>query len=131
MDVTRTLDPEKNILYTIVTGQITLAEVHADMMRITAVPGYTPDMPGIVDMRQATVGLTTDELRQIADTVKSSPKVISGARRALLVATDLMYGLYRMFAAYASDGSTEYRVFRDEKQALAWLEEGRLRKNGH
>jgi len=131
MDVTRTLDPEKKILYTTITGQITLAEVRADMIRLITVPGYDPGMPGIVDMRGATAGLTSDELRQIAETVKSSPKVVSAARRALLVGSDLMYGLYSMFAAFASDGTTEYQVFRDEKKALAWLEEGRIRKNGH
>jgi len=131
MGVTRTLDPEKHILYTTITGQITVAEVRADMMRLTAVPGYTPDMPGIIDMRGATAGLTSDELRQIADTIKSNPKVVSGARRALLVSSDLMYGLYRMFAAYVSDGTIEYQVFRDKEKALAWVEEGRTRKNGH
>ncbi|HXF10807.1 MAG TPA: STAS/SEC14 domain-containing protein [Desulfuromonadaceae bacterium] len=131
MDVTRTLDPEKKILYTTITGQITLAEIRADMMRLTVVPGYSPEMPGLVDMRGATAGLTSDELRQIAETIKANPEVASGARRALLVSSDLMYGLYRMFAAYMSDGPNEYRVFRDEKQALEWLEEGRAQKNGH
>jgi hypothetical protein len=75
-------------------------------------------------MRGATAGLSSDELRQIAETVKNSPRTVNGARRALLVGSDLMYGLYRMFAAFASDGTTEYQVFRDEKLARAWLLDG-------
>jgi hypothetical protein len=123
METTRFVDTEKGIVITTVTGKITVAEIRADITRLRAQPNYTPDMPGIVDMRGATAGLTSDELRQIADVVKNSPKTVSGARRALLVGSDFMYGLYRMFAAFASDGSVEYQVFRDEKLAFAWVEE--------
>jgi hypothetical protein len=123
METTRFVDTEKGIVVTTVTGKITVAEVRADMVRLPAHPNYTPDMPGIVDMRGATAGLTSDELRQIADAVKSSPKTVKDARRALLVSTDLMFGLYRMFATFASDSSIEYQVFRDEKLAHAWIEE--------
>ena len=121
MHITRSIDADKRIAIAIVTGEITVAEVREDMVRLAAEPGYAPDMPGIVDMRGATAALTSDELRQIADVIKNSPKAVNGARRALLVSTDLMYGLYRMFAAFASDGTTEFRVFRDEKLARAWI----------
>ncbi|HEY1719280.1 MAG TPA: hypothetical protein VGH42_13435 [Verrucomicrobiae bacterium] len=130
MHITRSIDADKRIAIATVTGEITVAEVRADMARLAAEPGYAPDMPGIVDMRGATAGLTSDELRQIADVIKNSPKAVNGARRALLVSTDLMYGLYRMFAAFASDGTTEFRVFRDEKLARAWIGEiAEQRKN--
>jgi hypothetical protein len=121
MHITHSIDTDKRIVITTVTGEITVAAVRADITRLADEPGYAPDMPGIVDMRNATAGLTSDELRQIAETVKNSPKAVNGARRALLVSSDLMYGLYRMFAAFASDGTTEFRVFRDEKLAHAWI----------
>ena len=123
MHITRSVDLEKGIVYATVTGTITVAEVRADMARMTAESGYPPDMPGIVDMRNAQAGLTSDELRQIAETVKNSPKVVNHTRRALLVSSSLMYGLYRMFATFISDGTTEYRVFYDEQLARAWIEE--------
>lgn len=123
MHVTRSIDTDKRIAIATVTGEITVAEVRADMARLATKPGNVPDMPGIVDMRGATAGLTSDELRQIAEVIKNSPKAVNGARRALLVGSDLMYGLYRMFAAFASDGTTEFRVFRDEKLAWAWIGE--------
>lgn len=123
MHITRSVDLEKGIVYATVTGTITVAEVRADMARMTSESDYPPDMPGIIDMRNAQAGLTSDELRQIAETVKNSPKVVTHTRRALLVNSNLMYGLYRMFATFVSDGTTEYQVFRDEQLARAWIEE--------
>jgi hypothetical protein len=123
MHIARFIDLEKGIVYSTVTGTITVAEVRADMARLAAEPVYAPDMPGIIDMCNATAGLSSDELRQIAEVVKNSPKVVAHTRRALLVSTDLMFGLYRMFATFASDGSMEYQIFRDKKPAYAWIEE--------
>jgi hypothetical protein len=123
MHIARFIDLKKGIVYSTVTGTITVAEVRADMARLAVEPVYAPDMPGIIDMRNATAGLSSDELRQIAEVVKNSPKVVAHTRRALLVGSSLMYGLYRMFATFVSDGTTEYRVFSDEQLARAWVEE--------
>jgi len=90
MHITRFIDWKKGIVYSTVTGTITVAEVRADMARLAAEPVYAPDMPGIIDMRNATAGLSSDELRQIADVVKNSPKVVAHTRRALLVGTSLI-----------------------------------------
>jgi hypothetical protein len=121
MDVSRTIDPDRHFIYTTVTGEITLAEIYEDMVRLASDPNYQPEMTGIVDMRNATVELTADELRQLAGELRNRPKVVARARRALLVGSDLAFGIYRMFATLAMDGSTDYRVFRDEQAARDWL----------
>jgi hypothetical protein len=123
MHVVRTIDQDKHAVYSTVTGEITMEEIRADMVRLAAEPLYSPDMPGIVDMRNATAQLTTDELRQITDALKQSPRVVSRTRRALLVGSDMAEGLYRLFATLAADGRTEYRVFRDEGMARDWVDE--------
>jgi hypothetical protein len=121
MEVSRTIDPARHFIYTTVTGEITLAEIYEDMVRLASEPNYSPDMPGIVDMRNATVRLTTDEIRQLAEELRKRPLVVARTRRALLVGSELAFGIYRMFATLALGGWTDYRVFRDEQAARDWL----------
>jgi SpoIIAA-like len=123
MDTTRFIDTKKGIVYTTVTGELTLKEVRADMENLTADPSYRPTMPGLVDLRGVTKLLTTDEITQLAETIRSSPRVVAHTHRALLVGSDLSFGMYRMFEALSTGGSVEYRVFRDEAEARAWVEE--------
>ena len=120
MQINRHIDPKRQIAIAVVTGTITVAEVRADVMQLASTPYAGSDMPGLIDMRNATAGLNADDLLEIAETVKRA-RAIGRTRRALLVGNDLMFGLYRMFASFATGGATEYRVFRDEDQALAWL----------
>ena len=123
METRRTIDPDKGIVWTTVTGELTLAEIRADMAQLAANPAYRPDLPGLVDMRGVTKFLTAEETAQLAEQLKSSPKVVNRARRALLVGSELSFGMYRMFEALMSGGTVEYFVFRDEAEARAWVEE--------
>lgn len=119
MNVHRVID--NGMVYSTISGEISLAEIKADMARLAADPLYHPSMPGIVDMRAAHSGLTADDILAISEMIKSSPKVVSGARRALLVSTEEMYGIYRMFESFSAGGTVEYRVFRDEQEARQWI----------
>jgi hypothetical protein len=62
--------------------------------------------------------LTVEELREIAAAVETKPGPGITARRALLVANDLSYGVSRMFEICSQHGTFEYRAFRDEAEAL-------------
>jgi hypothetical protein len=123
MDTSQFIDTEKGIVYTTVTGEVTLREISADMAQLADDPSYRPDMPGLVDLRGATKVLDAEETVQFAQFIKSSPRVVNHARRALLVGSDLSYGMCRMFEAMAEDGTVQHRVFRDEAEARAWVEE--------
>ncbi|HEX4343590.1 MAG TPA: STAS/SEC14 domain-containing protein [Verrucomicrobiae bacterium] len=123
MHVSRSVDPARHIVYTTITGEITVAEVRADLLRLAADSKNQPNLPGIIDMRKAEAQLTADEIQQLAGFVVSHPQVVNSTRRALLVATDVMFGLYRMFATFAGNASVEFQVFRDEQKALEWVME--------
>jgi hypothetical protein len=120
MQIHRTIDRDKHFIYTTITGEVTMREILAAMAKIATDRTHDPDMPGVVDLREATMGMTDEEFIQIAEKVKTSPKVVGKSRRALLVNTDFSYGMSRMFQAFAADGPTEYRVFRDEHEAREW-----------
>jgi len=123
MHVERTIDADRHTIYTTITGDFTLKEVYDDIARLTALHDYSPDMPGIVDMRNANALLTPEEIRQLTAKIKKSPRTVARTRRALLVGSDRMFNLYTAFAAMAGEGMTDYRVFRDEQEARDWVEE--------
>jgi len=120
MNVHRVID--NGVVYSTITGEISLAGIKADMARLAADSSYDPSMPGIVDMRAAHAAFTADDIVALTEMIKHSPKVVSGARRALLVATEEMYGIYRMFESFSTGGTVVYRVFRDEQEARKWIE---------
>jgi hypothetical protein len=53
--------------------------------------------------------------------VAASRVFAPGARRALVAPADHVYGLSRIFAAYADTGLQEVKVFRDMPTAERWL----------
>jgi len=121
MQISRTIDTSKHVVYATVTGEITMEEVCADLRQVAAQKNHQPELPGIIDMRKATTHLTADEIQQLAGFVTRHPKAVRSTRRALLVETDVMFGLYRMFSVYAGNSSVEFEVFRDEQKALEWV----------
>jgi hypothetical protein len=123
MQVKRFIDRDKHTIYTTFTGELTLDEMREDMARQATEPGYSPDMSGILDMRNATVKLTEDEFQHLAEIIKKHPQVFGRTRRAFLVDSDPAFEQFNKFAAFTKEGLTEYRVFRDEKKARDWIEE--------
>jgi hypothetical protein len=127
METRRVIDTEKGIVHITVTGPITLAEIKEDLAQLAAATSRRPEMPRLIDLRGATSHLTREETQELADLVKSDPRSVSRTRRALLVGSDLSFGMYRMFESFAAGGAIDYRVFRDEPGARAWLEETAVR----
>jgi hypothetical protein len=104
MHIERFTDRDRRVVYTTVTGEITAKEIFADIKRLSTDPSFDPGMAGFVDMRKATAHLAANEIQRIAYIVKTNPRIAGPTRRALLVSTDLLYGIYRMFEAYAAGG---------------------------
>jgi len=123
MQIHRTKDRVDGIIRTTITGEISLGDALADMARRADDPSYDPQMPTLVDLREAHSNMTADEVVSLTQTIKNNPQRAGGGRRALLVNTALMRGLARMFAAFAEDGPVHYQLFDDEAKARAWLKE--------
>jgi hypothetical protein len=123
MESKRSIDAEKGIVYITVTGPMTLAEVKEDLAQADAATSQRPEMPRLIDLRGATQFITSEEMAQFADFAKSGGRGGCRVRRALLVGSDLSFGMYRMFESFAAGSAVEYGVFRDENAARAWVEE--------
>jgi hypothetical protein len=126
MDVHRTIDTEKGIVYTTVSGALTLNEIRADMEHLNTEAGYHPGMPVLVDLRGVVKLLTKEETAQLADFIKSNPRTVKRGQRALLVGSELAFGMYRMLESLASGSAVEYRVFRSEQEARIWIEDAAI-----
>jgi hypothetical protein len=84
-------------------------------------PLFDPAFDQLIDGRAITDlgGVGTREVRFLAD--NRDGVHAQGARRAFVVATDVGFGMSRMFQGLSnSDG--DVRVFRDYDEALGWLD---------
>ncbi len=79
-------------------------------------PDFVPDFSQLMDFTHVTeVALTSEDLRRIADRSIFSPD----SRRAILVSSDLVFGLSRMFEIFRDIlGEKGIRVFRNLEEAL-------------
>jgi hypothetical protein len=86
-----------------------------------------PDFPDrailLWDIRESTSleERSTDELRRITSAL--GPKAHRHSNTsALLVSSDLYYGLMRMATAYGDEFESNSKLFRDEAEALEWID---------
>jgi hypothetical protein len=79
----------------------------------------------LVDMREADFRKVTSHAIITAGRNLSSPCVLGEARRiAIVVATDEVYGLMRMFQLTAANAPSTVRLFREYADAARWIEMG-------
>jgi hypothetical protein len=71
----------------------------------------------LIDLRAVHVAMTAAEIRAIAELAKRQPS----GRRAIVVSTDVDYGLMRMLELMAEPGPRVFAVFRSMDDACLWL----------
>ncbi len=72
----------------------------------------------LIDIRLSKENRSADELKGIAAMVSQQVK---NARIAIVVESELLYGLSRMFAVYVSRDAAVIKIFSEEVTALQWL----------
>jgi hypothetical protein len=83
-------------------------------------PEFDPAFYQLLDLSKADGSeVTADGVRALAS---RPPLFSSSARRALVVRSDLGFGMSRMFELLREGKSGEVRVFRDIDEARAWLD---------
>ena len=80
-------------------------------------PDFRPTMDALVDARTLTSVFSATEVRQLASVTPFRAE----SRRAMVVASDLQFGLGRMYGLTTEDDRPEARVFKDMQEARAWL----------
>jgi len=104
------------------TGHLLAGDVVDHLAVLRADRKNVAGLPVFVDCRGLTTALTSKELRAIATTIRASTKAgVARIRCAMFVETDLMFGLVRMFEAYADGVPLSISAFHDRAEALHWL----------
>jgi hypothetical protein len=114
------VDDDAWTVYVTVTGPVTPAEVAEAMESARQDPHMSPTMFRLVDCRAATIGLSGDEIRELAFTYAKNG-IDPSLRIAVVLSTDVAVGLARMFAGYAALPAEVFAVFRDIGEAREWL----------
>jgi hypothetical protein len=111
---------ENNVLHLNLDGELTKDDVLGFRARVQADPSYWPGMPELVDCRGLSTLFSADDLRALAARMErpASPRPW---RCAVLVSSDVVYGLARMYDAFVDAAPIEVRPFRDPAEATAWL----------
>ena len=117
-----TVDIEPSEVTTIAEGTVTLDEVRAHLHREksdSALP-YRE----LIDARNAVVRLSSSELQQIVELLRSLARSRRLGRTAVVVSTDVAYGIMRMLQILVEDVCV-VQPFRDLTTAALWLSDGR------
>ena len=110
--------PERNKATRIAKGTITLAEVRAYLLR--DLKDSEPPYRELIDARGAVVKLSSAEVQEIVELLRSLSRSYRLGRIAVVVSTDVAYGMMRMLQILVEDVCV-VQPFRDVAEAERWL----------
>ena len=84
-------------------------------------PDYRPGMAILLDNRGRETKPSEAHIRKMASRAEASADVLDGTRCAIVVASEVEYGMARMYAFRADGGPVRTRVFRELDLAERWL----------
>ena len=103
---------------TTISGVFTLADGLAHQEKLLKDPDFDPSFSQLIDFTQVTkLELGTEEVRRLAQRSIFS----CDARRAILVGSDLAFGLARMFLIFRESLGEKGVLFHSLDEALYWV----------
>ena len=113
------IDKERRLVMSTGSGVLTMTDALAHQEKLLKDPDFSPGFSQLMDLTQVTnVEFGTEDLRRLAQRSIFSPD----SRRAILVSSDVVFGLSRMFEIFRETlGETGIRVFRNLDDALEWV----------
>jgi hypothetical protein len=117
-DCTHITDANFEKLTIVAEGMITLVEVRAHLKREPH--DLTLPYGELIDARRAVVHLSSAEVQEIVELLRSCPGRYRPGRTAVVVSTDVAYGVMRMLQILVEDACA-VQPFRDLATAEEWL----------
>ena len=122
MPISYRIDRDLNLLTVVGTGPVTDEDLAEYKGKLTADPDLAYVTREISDFRAANIAVSPKRIPEVA---RLHEEVFAGGqatRCAVLVASDLLYGLVRMYAQCIGRGDHEVAPFRTVEEARAWLD---------
>ncbi|MGB7439403.1 MAG: hypothetical protein WBR26_21310 [Candidatus Acidiferrum sp.] len=116
------IDKERRLVISTLSGAFTLADGLAHQERLLKDLDFNPNFSQLLDCTQITkVELKPEDVRRLAQRSIFS----SDSHRAILVGSDLLFGLARMFMIFRETlGEKGIRIFYNRDEALYWVRPG-------
>jgi hypothetical protein len=113
------IDKERRIVMTTASGAFTLDDALDHQQRLRNDPEFDPSFSQLLDLTHvSSIEIGPADVRRLAEENLFSSK----SRRAILVNSDLAFGLARIFEVHReSAGESGINVFRDLDEALDWI----------
>jgi hypothetical protein len=118
------IDLERGMLRIVARGVVSIDESMQVAREGFTDPDYRPGMPILMDNRLRKEAPSTTDVRSMVQSTKRSPHIPKGTRCAVVVESDIHFGLTRMFSTMGDQGPLVTRGFRDVESAEAWLLSG-------
>ncbi len=104
-------------------AEVTIDEVLAHFDELSADPSYETDLDVLLDLVDCKTLPGIDEIRSAAGRVTADLSSLRFGRLAVVVASDGLFGMLRMFHTLSESVFSDAQIFRDRDQALQWLDE--------
>jgi hypothetical protein len=113
------IDKVRRLVLSSGSGVLNKEEAQSHQTRLLADPDFDPTYSQLIDFTHITqFDLSSDDVRLLAQRNIFSPN----SRRAFLVASDLAFGLGRMYEILREGaGERGIRIFRTLEEALDWV----------
>lgn len=99
-------------------GVVTDRELLAHVRALTADPRFARNFHQLINLRDVTdIQITVSCIREM---VRLNP-FGAGARRAVVVTNDVVFGMARMYQILSDESPDELQIFRKMDDALQWL----------
>jgi hypothetical protein len=122
MPVTYQLDKTKGAIHTKCFGFVTLEEVLDHFQALQKDPDCPPCLNVLVDLCEITSDPASDDLRTVSDEIGRMLATIRLNACAVVVSSDHLFGMSRMFTVFARDHFRATHVFRTFHNAEKWLD---------
>lgn len=112
---------DQGLSVVVYAGRVSAEELASLSEALLRDPAYQHVTRQLADLRQCEgIEVPTEELRDLARHVSVTDQR-EGVRLAVVATRDVMFGMARLYTAHREPSTMEIRVFRDMREARAWL----------
>ena len=104
-------------------AEVTIEEVLEHFDELSADPCYKPELDVLLDLVDCKTLPGADEIRSAAERVTADFSSLRFGRLAIVVVSDALFGMLRMFHTLSETAFSDAQIFRGRDQALQWLGE--------
>ncbi len=122
MPITYEIDKTRNIIRTRCTGDVSFEEVVSHFKDLLRDPACPPRLHVLLDLTTLTSVPTSEQIARVSDEIRAVSTKIRFDTCAIAVSSDLIYGMMRMFEAFAEENFGITRTFRSLEEAERWLQ---------